>query len=195
MKTDQLTDPTITVFLQTVGVAVAQLKQQLQQDYEQAYPELREVIHLVLDEEESRAWNLTLFPHLLLPDLVEAHVAKLNLQPGELVQVLTGQEIMATLDKQNRNRGLLFDFEMLTYCGGIYRVLRRVNRAIDEKTGKMLNMKYPCIVLEGVACRSDYHRLCPRAIYHYWRESWLKRAVDIPVPGRLEEIAEPCEKR
>jgi hypothetical protein len=83
MKTDQLTDPTITVFLQTVGVAVAQLKQQLQQDYEQAYPELREVIHLVLDEEESRAWNLTLFPHLLLPDLVEAHVAKLNLQPVE----------------------------------------------------------------------------------------------------------------
>jgi hypothetical protein len=44
---------------------------------------LREVIHLVLDEEESRAWNLTLFPHLLLPDLVEAHVAKLNLQPVE----------------------------------------------------------------------------------------------------------------
>jgi len=83
MKTDQLPDPTITVFLQTVGVAVAQLKQQLQQDYEQAYPELREVIHLVLDEEESRAWNLTLFPHLLLPDLVEAHVAKLNLPPVE----------------------------------------------------------------------------------------------------------------
>ncbi|HST30481.1 MAG TPA: hypothetical protein VLK27_06535, partial [Chthoniobacterales bacterium] len=58
-------------------------KQQLQQDYEQEYPELREVIHLVLDEEESRAWDLTVFPHLLLPDLVEAHVAKLNLRPVE----------------------------------------------------------------------------------------------------------------
>jgi hypothetical protein len=83
MKTDQQPDPTTTVFLQTVGVAVAQLKQQLQQDYEQAYPDLREVIHLVLDEEESRAWDLTVFPHLLLPDLVEAHVAKLNLRPAE----------------------------------------------------------------------------------------------------------------
>jgi hypothetical protein len=82
MKTDQQPDPT-TVFLQTVGVAVAQLKQQLQQDYEQAYPALREIIHLVLDEEESRAWDLTSFPHLLLPDLVEAHVAQLNLQPVE----------------------------------------------------------------------------------------------------------------
>ena len=83
MKTDLLNEPNKTVFLQTVGVALAQLKQQLQQDYEQAYPELGEVIHLVLDEEESRAWNLTFFPHLLLPDLVEAHIATLNLRPVE----------------------------------------------------------------------------------------------------------------
>jgi hypothetical protein len=83
MKTDQLSKPTNTVFLQTVSVAMMQLKQELQRDYEQAYPDLREIIHLVLDEEESRAWNLTSFPHLLLPDLVEAHVAKLNLRPVE----------------------------------------------------------------------------------------------------------------
>ncbi|MGH8101871.1 MAG: hypothetical protein ACREIW_11290 [Chthoniobacterales bacterium] len=83
MKTDQYHEPTTTVFLQTVSVAISQLKQRLQQDYEQAYPELREVIHLVLDEEEARAWDLTLFPHLLLPDLVEAHVATINLRPIE----------------------------------------------------------------------------------------------------------------
>jgi len=83
MKTDPQSDPTTTVFLQMVSVALMQLKQELQRDYEQAYPELREIIHLVLDEEETRAWDLTLFPHLLLPDLVEAHVAKLNLRPVE----------------------------------------------------------------------------------------------------------------
>src|SRR3954447_3731929 len=78
MKTDTQAEP---VFLQTVSVALRQLKQQLQHDYEQAYPDLREIVHLVLDEEESRAWELSLFPHLLLPDLVEAHIAKLNLRP------------------------------------------------------------------------------------------------------------------
>jgi len=83
MKTDQLTEPTKTVFLQTVSLAVTQLKRELQQDYERAYPELREVIHLVLDEEEANAWKLTSFPHLLLPDLVEAHVATLSLRPVE----------------------------------------------------------------------------------------------------------------
>src|SRR5256885_17019831 len=81
MKTDQQSDA--AVFLQTVSVAIAQLKQQLQLDYEQAYPSLREIIHLVLDEEETKAWDLSSFPHLLLPDLVEAHVAKLGLQPAE----------------------------------------------------------------------------------------------------------------
>src|SRR2546428_13388081 len=81
MKTDQQSDP--AVFLQTVSVAIAQLKQQLQHDYQQAYPDLREIVHLVLDEEEARAWELSLFPHLLLPDLVEGHIQKLNLQPVE----------------------------------------------------------------------------------------------------------------
>jgi hypothetical protein len=82
MKTDQQ-NQSVLVFLQTVSVAVAQLKQRLQQDYEQTYPDLREIIHLVLDEEEANAWGLSLFPHLLLPDLVEAHIANLNLDPVE----------------------------------------------------------------------------------------------------------------
>jgi hypothetical protein len=126
--------------------------------------------------------------------LAKTPIGTLDLQPGELVQVRSKEEILATLDKQSRNRGLLFDGEMLTYCGGIYRVLRRVHRIIDEKTGKMLDMKYPCMILEGVACRSDYHGLCPRAIYHYWRESWLKRAVDVPAPHPAELMAETCRK-
>jgi hypothetical protein len=83
MKTDPHNEPTTTVFLQTVSAALMQLKRQLQRDYEEAYPDLREIIHLVLDEEEARAWDLTLFPHLLLPDLVEAHIATLNLRPVE----------------------------------------------------------------------------------------------------------------
>ena len=80
MKTDTQPEP---VFLQTVSVALAQLKQRLQQDYEQVYPDLREIIHLVLDDEEANAWELSLFPHLLLPDLVEARLTNLNLHPIE----------------------------------------------------------------------------------------------------------------
>jgi hypothetical protein len=119
----------------------------------------------------------------------------LDLQPGEMVEVRSKEEIIATLDHKNKNRGLLFDPEMLRYCGRIYRVLRRVHHIIDEKTGKMLDMKYPCIVLEGVWCESDYHRFCPRAIYSYWRENWLKRAVPADVPSIAAHRQQPATLR
>jgi len=114
------------------------------------------------------------YPHIE-GTLQTTPAAELHLQPGEFVQVKSREEILATLDRRNRNRGLLFDSEMIRYCGGTYRVLKRVDQIVDEKTGKILRMKGPCIILEGSACVSDYHRLCPRAIYHYWREGWLRR--------------------
>jgi hypothetical protein len=84
MKTDQQSEAVTPVFLQTVSAAVAQLKQRLQHEYERVYPGLGEIIRLVLDEEEAKAWELSLFPHLFLPDLVELHIANLSLQPTEL---------------------------------------------------------------------------------------------------------------
>jgi hypothetical protein len=82
MKTEEY--PEIAVgFRQRVSFAVSELKQRLQRDYERTYPGLGEIIRVVLDEEEANAWHLSPFPHLLLPDLVEAHIANLNLQPVE----------------------------------------------------------------------------------------------------------------
>jgi hypothetical protein len=80
MQTDQQPEES-AVFLQTLIGAVSDLKNRLQQDYQQAYPGLGNVIRIVLDEEEERARDLSSFPHLLLPDLVEAHIERLGLQP------------------------------------------------------------------------------------------------------------------
>jgi hypothetical protein len=99
----------------------------------------------------------------------------LDLQPGELVEVKSREEIFATLDQTGSNRGLRFDIEMLRYCGQRARVQRRVNRLIDEKTGKMVHIKGDCIVLDGFICAADYHQSCPRGIEEYWREIWLRR--------------------
>jgi hypothetical protein len=99
----------------------------------------------------------------------------LDLQPGELVRVKSKEAIVATLDAGNRNRGMKFDPEMLVYCGREARVLGRVERILDEATGKMMELKNPCIVLEDVICPGTFHRLCPRGTYPYWREIWLER--------------------
>ena len=109
---------------------------------------------------------------------------ELGLHPGEIVEIRSKEEIFATLDNEDRTRGLSFDTEMLKYCGRRAKVLRRVERIIDEKTGRMLRIKRATVILEGVICTGDYHRRCPRAVYPYWSEVWLKRVGDPSVPVR-----------
>ena len=82
MQSDQQPEAS-AVFLQTLTVAVSDLKNRLQQEYQRAYPGLGNVIRIVVDEEEKKAWDLSSFPHLLLPDLVEAHMERLGLQPTD----------------------------------------------------------------------------------------------------------------
>jgi hypothetical protein len=98
----------------------------------------------------------------------------LDLQPGEFVRIKSREEIVRTLDVNNTNRAEVGPGHAW-YCGREARVLRRVERVIDERTGRLLRLKRPGIVLEDVTCRGAYHRCCPRADYPFWREIWLER--------------------
>jgi hypothetical protein len=104
-----------------------------------------------------------------------------GLRPGELVQVKTKDEIHATLDERGKNRGLWFDREMLPYCGTTARVRSKVERYIDEGTGRLIELKSDLYILDGVTCSGDLsveRRFCARAIYPWWREAWLRRIDD-----------------
>ena len=109
-------------------------------------------------------------------------VVTLDLQPGDWVEIKSLDEIRDELTPEQRNRGLHFDREMVPYCGKRARVLRRVDRLIDEKTGRMLTTKTASFILEDVVCPGLYHLLCPRQAYAFYREAWLRR-VDGPAPG------------
>ncbi len=101
-----------------------------------------------------------------------------NLQPGDSVRVKPLNEIVVTLDRNSKNRGMWFDVEQTYFCEQDFKVHRRVTKIIDERTGKMMEMKNPCITLDGVVCSGHYSAdrlLCPRAITPYWREIWLRR--------------------
>ncbi|MBI3853197.1 MAG: hypothetical protein HY298_23350 [Verrucomicrobia bacterium] len=115
----------------------------------------------------------------------------LNLQPGELVRVKSHKKILATLDTASKNRGLYFDAEAVPYCGGTYRVARRVSKILDERTGKLVKMKTESIVLEGVYCQARYsacRMFCPRSIDSYWREIWLERVNETGTDNRVPTI-------
>lgn len=106
----------------------------------------------------------------------------LNLKPGELVEVRSAREIQATLDEEGRNRGLRFEAEMASYCGKRYRVGIPLTTIIDEKTGKMQQLKNT-VTLEGGTCQGLCASNCPRANFFYWREVWLKRVATSIAPG------------
>jgi len=117
--------------------------------------------------------------HGLLPAGTRTPTVSLNLQPGDWVRVKSRDEILRTCDEGDLNRGMKFDAELVPYCGGTYRVLKRVTRIVNEKTGAMQEMKTPCIILDSVVCQARYSEcrlFCPRSIYPYWREIWLERA-------------------
>ncbi|MEV0381963.1 hypothetical protein [Nonomuraea sp. NPDC050643] len=104
----------------------------------------------------------------------------LDLRPGELVRIKSRQEIVATLNHERLNRGLGFEEEMARHCGRTARVVARVERCLDERTGELLQMKNPCIALEAVYCEGVYSVNCPREFVPFWREIWLER-VEEPV--------------
>jgi len=107
--------------------------------------------------------------------------SNLELKAGDLVRVKPFEDILKTIDGQNLNRGLSFDAEMVAFCGNTFRVRTRVERFIDESTGRMKGLKTPAVILEGASCRacySDHRFFCPRAIFAWWREIWLEKVVD-----------------
>jgi hypothetical protein len=66
---------------------------------------------------------------------------------------------------------------MAQFCGGEYKVLARVNRQIEEKSGKMITFSNPCIVLAGVTAPGELHEFAPLDECIYWREIWLERVT------------------
>jgi len=99
----------------------------------------------------------------------------LNLRAGEIVRVKPFSEIKKTLDREGKNRGLVFEPDMVPFCGRTFRVRRRVDRMISEPTGKMLTLTHT-VTLEEIACTCPYtFGGCPRTELQLWREIWLSR--------------------
>jgi len=68
-------------FTVRVTGAVAELNRRLQAHYQRALPGKTELVRAAIADAEAQAWRLSFFPHLFLPDLVEARIAELAFQP------------------------------------------------------------------------------------------------------------------
>jgi len=97
----------------------------------------------------------------------------LGLQPGDLVEVRTVEEIRATLDENGRHKGLVLMPEMLKYAGRQLKVYKRVERILLEGTGELRRMKNT-VLLDGAIC-DGYQGACDRSCFFFWREAWLRK--------------------
>jgi hypothetical protein len=102
----------------------------------------------------------------------------LDLQPGEIVEIKSMDEIVQTLDPSGRNRGLQYDRLLEKYSGRRYRIQTRMDSMIYEPTGEMRKPK-STVILENLYCTCEnVLGGCPREEVVYWREIWLTRVDD-----------------
>jgi hypothetical protein len=115
----------------------------------------------------------------VIPDGTSTPESRLDLQPGEWIEVKSHDEILQTITVGLQNHGMKYNAELTPFCGQRFRVAQRVHRIIEEKSGRMITMKNPCITLENVYCQAQYTAyslLCSRRVTPYFREIWLRRA-------------------
>jgi hypothetical protein len=101
----------------------------------------------------------------------DEHALALGLKPGQWVEIKSREEILRTLDARGSHRGLPFSGEMYVYCGRRLRVQRRVERIVDESTGR-LRVIADTVLLEGSVCEKYFG--CARGMPLMWREAWLR---------------------
>jgi len=92
---------------------------------------------------------------------------------GDMVEVRSMNEILATLDSRGKFEGLPFMPEMAKYCGRRFRVRRRAERIYLDRL-YVAQMK-GAVLLEGVRCDGASHGGCQMSCLTFWKEAWLKR--------------------
>ncbi|PTQ86011.1 hypothetical protein C8U37_102114 [Trichococcus patagoniensis] len=98
-----------------------------------------------------------------------------RLQAGDTVRVRTMEEIEAMLDGSKKTRGCAFMDGMERYCGTTQRVLKSMERFVDERELKVKKCN-GIILLENVMCEGvlAFGR-CDRCCLMFWREEWLEK--------------------
>lgn len=104
---------------------------------------------------------------------VESEVV--SLEAGDRVRVCSEEVIQATLNTWSELKGCMFMDAQRQYCDTIQRVLKPVERFVDERDYRVKKAK-GLVLLEGIVCEGtpDYGR-CDRTCFYFWREEWLEK--------------------
>jgi hypothetical protein len=117
------------------------------------------------------------------------------LKQGDWVRIKSKEEILKTVDENNKLEGCVVMPEMWQYCGVETKVVKRVEYFLDEANYKMRKMK-STILLEGLHCSGKmpgYKSQCDRNCFFFWKEAWVDK-IEAPV-GEEEKTSEPNQQK
>jgi hypothetical protein len=97
-----------------------------------------------------------------------------RLRPGEMVEVRSLPEILATLDERGCLEGMPFMPEMATYCGHRFSVHRRVDKVWEYAHGTGMRRVRDAVLLKTLRCDGQSHGGCQAACQLIWKEAWLR---------------------
>ena len=98
-----------------------------------------------------------------------------QLNPGDIVRVRSREEIKQSLSPWNELRGCGFMDEMFQYCNTRQRVLKKVEKFLDERD-YLVKKTSGIIILENVICGgTKAFGPCDRSCFYFWREEWLEK--------------------
>ena len=97
-----------------------------------------------------------------------------TLRTNDTVEVLSKEEILATLDAEGTIAGMPFMPEMLQFCGRQFTVAAVAHKTCDTARrtgGRTLDRM---VHLTGIRCDGKAHGGCEADCNLFWREEWLK---------------------
>ncbi len=98
-----------------------------------------------------------------------------GLRRGDVIEVKSATEILATLDEEGALEGLPFMTMMLRYCGHRFVVDKRAEKICDTiKTYGSRRIRNT-VLLKDLRCDGSGHDGCQAECRLFWKESWLRR--------------------
>jgi hypothetical protein len=98
-----------------------------------------------------------------------------TLRAGDLVEVRSRDEILATLQRDGSVDRMPFMPEMLRHCGKRYRVSKVAHKTCDTAKRTGGRSLEDCFHLEDLRCDGSAHAGCQATCLFFWKGAWLKK--------------------
>jgi hypothetical protein len=106
--------------------------------------------------------------------MLHREIKQHKFQENQKVKVKTKQDIILTLDEENKLDGLLFMDQMFNYCNQEHRICKIVKHIYMKK---MIAPTAPLYILHELRCdgtSESFSQRCDRTCNLVWHESWLE---------------------